>query len=175
MEYARLGEVVFKVPSYRQHKEEEEYSWAKQMTVFAPSTLSYHGAELRKLQLQILLHREFTNPLEEKEKLRELARTGTPARLLIGNLRVGTFVIEKAITLYEQIDMWGVPVRIVMDLSLIEYVPKEIKTRKIQTKGPAVVSKKKNTPNAQQVCYKSVKKKNADGVEFSYIVPCDTQ
>jgi len=166
MEYAQLGNVFFEVLSYREHSEENEYVYAKQETAFPPSLLQYMGTELQKLTLSVQWHREWCNPREEYNKLKALAEEGKPAKLIIASQIIGEYVIEKISARYEQIDAWGRAVAIACDIELTEFQTKEIKIKRIKTKGPAVRKKADGKINVSAYNYKTRK---LEDKEFSYV------
>jgi phage protein U len=150
MQYASLGEIVFKVYSYLEHRETNEYAVAKHRTIFAPSSLQFLGDELLSLEIKVGFHRDFCDPLEEYQKLKDLAKEGLPKKLIIAEQVYGDFVIESITAEVKQVDMWGKPVAIYCTMRLTEHREKKLQTREIRTtkrKGPA----KKNNNSQQQV------------------------
>lgn len=179
MEYAQLGEVVFEVLSYQEHREENEFAWAKLQTIYAPSSLQFMGTELQKISMVVQWHREWCDPLEQYKKLKDLAKEGKPQKLIIASQVVGDFVIEKISSEIKQIDAWGKPVWIRVGIELLEYIPKTIEKKQRQTqtkKGKAVANKSKGAQKTQtqtqtqkQAQYQVVKKQNADGYTYTVI------
>jgi phage protein U len=150
MKYASFGDIIFQIFSYQQHKESNQYAVAKLQTVIAPSSLQYLGNELLSLELTINFHNAFCNPIEEYEKLKELAKTGESQKLIIAEKVLGDFVIESIDAEYQQIDAYGQPVDISLNVKFTEYIKKEIQKRKTASnkkKGKAV--KKKNSQQNQ--------------------------
>ena len=166
MQYAQLGDVVFEILSYREHSEENEYIWSRLETTFPPSLLQHMGTELQKLTLSVQWHREWCNPREEYNKLKELAERGEPAKLIVASQIIGDYVLQKISARYEQIDAWGKPVQITCDIELSEFKAKEIQTKKIKMKGPAVEKKK---PEKIQVTAYNYKKRKLEDKEYSYV------
>jgi len=151
MQYASLGDIVFKVYSYLEHRETSEYAVAKHRTIFAPSSLQFLGDELLSLEIKLGFHRDFCNPLEEYQKLKDLAKEGLPRKLIIAEQVYGDFVIESITTEVKQVDMWGKPVAIYCNVKLTEYREKKLQTREIRTtKKKAPAKKSKNSQNSQQ-------------------------
>jgi len=165
MEYAQLGDIVFQLLSYREHTEENEYVWAKQETAYPPSLLQHMGTELQKLTLSVLWHREWCDPREEYNRLKELAQRGQPAKLIIASQIIGDYVVEKISARYEQIDAWGKAVQIACDIELSEFKAKEIQTRRIKTKGPAV---KRKEPEKIKVTVYNYRRKKLEDKEYAY-------
>ncbi|MBX0310385.1 MAG: phage tail protein, partial [Sulfurihydrogenibium sp.] len=129
MKYASFGDIVFEVFSYREHKESNQYAVAKLQTVIAPSSLQFLGNELQTLELTINFHNAFCNPTEKYEKLKELAKQGDPQKLIIAEKVLGDFVIESIDAEYQQIDAYGQPVDITLNVRFTEYIKKEIQKR----------------------------------------------
>jgi phage protein U len=151
MKYASFGDIIFQIFSYREHKESNQYAVAKLQTVIAPSSLQYLGNELQSLELSINFHNAFCNPLEEYQKLKDLAKTGEPQKLIIAEKIIGDFVIESIDADFQQIDAYGQPVDISLNVKFTEYIKKEIQkkqTASSKKKGKAV--KKKNTQKQNQ-------------------------
>ena len=155
VQYATLGDIVFKVYSYLEHKETLQYAVPKLETIFAPSSLQFLGDELVELEIKVGFHRDFCDPLAEYQKLKELAKEGLPKKLIVAEQVLGDFVIEEITSEVKQIDMWGKPVVIYCTLKLVEYREKKLQTKKIKTtsakstKAPAV--KKKTTQLQEEV------------------------
>ena len=145
MKYASFGDIIFQIFSYREHKESNQYAVAKLQTVIAPSSLQFLGNELLSLELAVNFHNAFCNPLEEYQKLKELAKTGEPQKLIIAEKVLGDFVIESIDAEYQQIDAYGQPVDITLNVRFVEYIKKEIQKRKTATKKKGKAVKKKNT------------------------------
>jgi len=160
MQYASLGDIVFKVYSYLEHRETNEYAVAKHRTIFAPSSLQFLGDELLSLEVKVGFHRDFCDPLEEYQKLKELAKGGIPQKLIIAEQVYGDFVIESITAEVKQVDMWGKPVAIYCTMRLTEYREKKLQTREIRTtKKKAPAKKNRNSqqqPQVQPSQYKSI-------------------
>ena len=155
MQYASLGDIVFKVYSYLEHKETNEYAVAKHRTIFAPSSLQYLGDELLSLEVKVGFHRDFCDPLEEYQKLRDLAKEGLPKKLIIAEQVYGDFVIESITAEVKQVDMWGKPVAIYCNVKLTEYREKKLQTKKVATKKKAP-AKKSSQEQVQPSQYKPI-------------------
>jgi len=152
MQYASLGDIVFKVYSYLEHRETNEYAVAKHRTIFAPSSLQFLGDELLSLEIKVGFHRDFCDPLEEYQKLKDLAKEGLPKKLIIAEQVYGDFVIESITAEVKQVDMWGKPVAIYCTMKLTEYREKKLQTREIRTaKRKAPAKRSKNSQQQQQV------------------------
>ncbi|MFZ8787804.1 phage tail protein [Thermocrinis sp.] len=153
MQYASLGDIVFKVYSYLEHRETNEYAVAKHRTIFAPSSLQFLGDELLSLEVKVGFHRDFCDPLEEYQKLKDIAKEGLPKKLIIAEQVYGDFVIESITAEVKQVDMWGKPVAIYCTMRLTEYREKKLQTREIKTttrkKAPA--KRSKTSQQQQQV------------------------
>lgn len=165
MEYAQLGDIVFRLLSYREHTEENEYVWARQETAFPPSLNQYMGTELQKLTLSVQWHREWCNPREEYNKLKALAEKGKPVKLIIASQIIGNYIVTKIGARYEQIDAWGKPLQIACDIQLSEFKAKQVQTKKIKTKGPAV-KRKADKINVTAYDYR---KKKLEDKEYAYV------
>jgi len=141
--YASWGKIVFQVYSYKQHTETNQYAVAKLNTVIAPSSLQYFGNEIQSLELAINFHFAFCNPLEEYEKLKQLAEKGDPQKLIIGEKVFGDYVIESIEAQYQKIDAYGKPVDLTLHVKFTQYIPKTLQKRNIKTtKKPVAVKKK---------------------------------
>ncbi len=152
MQYASFGDIVFKVYSYLEHRETNEYAVAKHRTIFAPSSLQSLGDELLNLEIKVGFHRDFCDPLEEYQKLKDIAKEGLPQKLIIAEQVYGDFVIESITAEVKQVDMWGKPVAIYCTMRLTEYREKKLQTRAIRTtKKKAPAKKSKNSQQQQQV------------------------
>jgi phage protein U len=147
MHYASLGDIVFKVYSYLEHRETNEYAVAKHRTIFAPSSLQFLGDELLSLEVKVGFHRDFCNPLEEYQKLKDLAKEGLPRKLIIAEQVYGDFVIESITAEVKQVDMWGKPVAIYCTMTLTEYREKKLQTRKTTTAKKKAPAKKSPQPS----------------------------
>jgi phage protein U len=153
MQYASLGDIVFKVYSYLEHRETSEYAVAKHRTIFAPSSLQFLGDELLSLEIKVGFHRDFCNPLEEYQKLKDIAKEGIPQKLIVAEQVYGDFVIESITAEVKQVDMWGKPVAIYCTMRLTEYREKKLQTKQVRTtkkKAPAKKSKSKSKNSQQQ-------------------------
>jgi len=182
MQYAQLGDVVFEVLAYNEHREEQDYVWAKLQTIYAPSSLQFMGAELQRISMVVQWHREWCDPIEQYKKLKDLAKEGKPQKLIVASQVLGEFVIEKISSEIKQVDAWGKPVWIRVGLELSEYIPKTIEKKQRQSqaqkKGKAVTNKSKGTQKTQAQKtqtqkpapqYQVVKKTNADGCTYTVI------
>jgi phage protein U len=151
MKYASFGDIIFQIFSYREHKESNQYAVAKLQTVIAPSSLQYLGNELLSLELAVNFHNAFCDPLQEYQKLKDLAKQGEPQKLIIAEKVLGDFVIESIDAEYQQIDAYGQPVDITLNIRFTEYIKKEIQKRKTASKKKGKAVKKKNTGQNQNL------------------------
>jgi len=156
MHYASLGDIVFKVYSYLEHRETNEYAVAKHRTIFAPSSLQFLGDELLSLEINVGFHRDFCNPLEEYQKLKDIAKEGLPQKLIIAEQVYGDFVIESITAEVKQVDMWGKPVAIYCTITLTEYREKRLQTREIRTTKKKAPAKKNSQQQVQPSQYKPI-------------------
>jgi phage protein U len=156
MQYASLGDIVFKVYSYLEHKETNEYAVAKHRTIFAPSSLQFQGDELLSLEVKVGFHRDFCNPLEEYQKLRDLAKEGLPKKLIIAEQVYGDFVIESITAEVKQVDMWGKPVAIYCNVKLTEYREKKLQTKNVKATKKKAPAKKSSQEQVQPSQYKPI-------------------
>jgi len=142
MKYASFGSIVFQVYSYKEHTETNEYAVAKLQTVIAPSSLQYLGNELQSLELTIGFHNAYCDPLQEYQNLKDLAKQGTPQKLIIGEKVFGEYVIESIEAQYQKIDAYGKPVDLTLHVKFTQYIPKTLQKKKIKTtKQPKAVKK----------------------------------
>ena len=142
MKYASFGSIVFQVYSYKEHTETNEYAVAKLQTVTAPSSLQYLGNELQSLELTIGFHNAYCDPLQEYRNLKDLAKQGTPQKLIIGEKVFGEYVIESIKAQYQKIDAYGKPVDLMLHVKFTQYIPKTLQKKKIKTtQNPKAVKK----------------------------------
>ncbi|WP_028844713.1 phage tail protein [Thermodesulfovibrio thiophilus] len=169
MEYVIWGDIVFELLSYKEHREELSFPYAHHETILPPASLQWMGdKELRKVTVAVRLHNGFCEPLEEHEALIEQSSTGEAYNLIIAEQPLGEFALERLSSTIQQIDAWGKPVVIDLDLEFSEYIEKPLETKKIKTtqsKGNKAVKKQ----SQQEAKYKIVKVKNADGYETTRI------
>ncbi len=142
MEYALIGEVVFQIPNYKRHKEENKYEYATLETIFTPNSYQFMGALNREIQISAVWHIDFCNPLQEIEKLKNQAKEGKAYKLIIGQNVIGDFFIKEMNFETQQVDINGNAILIIGEISLEEYIKKEIEKRAIKQskKGKAVKS-----------------------------------
>jgi len=165
-EYAQWGDIVFELLSYREHREENTYVYARHETIFPPSSLQWMGKELRKLNMTIRWHNQWCNPEEKYREFREEAEKGEAKKLIIATKVVGDFVVEKINATVEQVDVWGRPVIVDVDVEFTEYVKKEIQKRQIKTKKQQAPARAKKPEAAEK---KVVTKTNPDGYTYRRI------
>jgi hypothetical protein len=156
MNYASLGDIVFKVYSYLTHTETSEYAVAKHKTIFAPSSLQFLGDELLSLEIKAGFHRDFCDPLEEYQKLKDIAKEGLPKKLIIAEQVYGDFVIESITAEVKQVDMWGKPVAIYCTMRLTEYREKKLQTKGTRTTKKKAPAKKNSQQQVQPSQYKPI-------------------
>lgn len=149
MEYAQWGDIVFEVLSYREHKEETSYIYARHETIYPPSSLQWMGKELRKLSMGIRWHAQWCDPADRYRALQDKASEGVAQKLIVANKIIGDFVVEKINSTVQQLDAWGKPVMIDAELEFTEYVKKELEKKRIETKKKAP-AKTKNPQKAQK-------------------------
>jgi len=158
MQYAQIGDIVFEVLSYKSHKEEQNFPYARHETIKPPSSLQFMGAgELKKISLSVRWHNYFCDPQAEYQRLLEVAELGEPQTLLIGEKLLGEYVCENIKAEFQQIDAYGTATVIDADIELTEYVYKEIQKKEIKT------TKKKAKKAPQKPVYSIITRKNADG------------
>jgi phage protein U len=156
MQYASFGEIVFKVYSYLEHRETNEYAVAKHRTIFAPSSLQFLGDELLSLEVKVGFHRDFCDPLEEYQKLKDIAKEGLPKKLIIAEQVYGDFVIESITAEVKQVDMWGKPVAIYCNVKLTEYREKKLQTKQARTTKKKAPAKRNSQQQVQPSQYKPI-------------------
>ncbi len=143
MKYAQWGDVVFEVLSYRAHDEQVEFPYAHHQTIKPPSSLQWMGdRELKKIKLALRFHAHFCNPEELYKQLIEEARKGEAKKLIIAEKVVGDFVVERINSSIQQIDAWGKPVIIDVDVEFSEYIEKKPQTRQVAQTPKKSASKK---------------------------------
>ena len=152
MNYAQFGDIVFDVKAYNGHTLENTYSFARQETVIAPSSLEFLGPELRKISLKVQWHDAWCDdPKAEYTKLDTLCQKGDEQKLIIATQLLGDFVIEKMTVDEELTDAWGHTVYIICSLELTEYIKKKITTKKIpKSAKPAVKTSPSTNPDELQ-------------------------
>ncbi len=164
MQYAQWGDVVFELLAYAEHKEENEYVYAKHQTIFPSSSLQWMGTELKRISMTIRWHVSWTDPLKQYKALKEISQQGEAKKLIIAQEVIGDFVLEKITAEIQQLDIWGKPIQIQCQCEFTEYIKKEIEKKKIQTKKQSPAKKQTGQPE-----YKVVKKTNPEGEQFSYV------
>lgn len=165
-EYAQWGDIVFELLSYREHKEENSFIYAHHETIFPPSSLQWMGKELRKLTMTLRWHNQWCNPEEKYQEFREEAEKGEAKKLIIATKVVGDFVVEKINATVEQVDVWGRPVIIDVEVEFSEYIKKEIQKRQIKTQQKKAPARAKKPETAEK---KVVTKTNPDGYTYRRI------
>jgi phage protein U len=170
MEYVVWGDIVFELLSYKEHKEEIEFPYGHHETILPPSSLQWMGSkELKKISVSVRLHNGFCEPRGEYEKLISQANQGEAQELIIAEEPLGKFVLEKISSSIQQIDVWGKPVVIDLDLEFVEYIEKKLQTRQIKT-----TQRKKQSPAVKkspgQAKYTIITKTNPDGYQSKQIV-----
>lgn len=145
IEYAQWGDIVFEVLSYREHKEENQYIYARHETILPPSSLQWMGRELKKINMTLRWHNQWCEPEERYNAFMELAQKGEAQKLIIATKVIGDYVVERINSTIQQIDAWGRPVVIDAEVEFTEYIKKEIQKKAIKTqrrkKAPARASK----------------------------------
>jgi phage protein U len=118
--------------------------------------LQYLGDELLSLEVKVGFHRDFCDPLEEYQKLRDLAKEGLPKKLIIAEQVYGDFVIESITAEVKQVDMWGKPVAIYCNVKLTEYREKKLQTKKVKATKKKAPAKKSSQEQVQPSQYKPI-------------------
>jgi phage protein U len=145
IEYAQWGDITFEVLSYREHKEENHYIYAHHATIQPPSSLQWMGGkELKKISMTLRWHNQWCDPEERYSSFMKEAEKGEAQKLVIATKIAGDYVVERINSIIQQVDVWGKPVIIDVDVEFTEYVKKEIEKRAIKSK------KKKNAPAKTQ-------------------------
>jgi phage protein U len=134
MKYVIWGDIVFGLMSYKEHKEDLEFSYARHETIFPPSSYQYMGGENKKISCSVRLHNSFCDPLKEYNNLIEQAIKGEAYDLILAEQMLGKYIIEKCSSALQQVDAWGRPVAIDIDIEFTEFIEKKIQTRQIKTK-----------------------------------------
>ncbi len=155
MEYAQWGDVVFEILSYREHKEEQSFIYAHHETIFPPSSLQWMGGrELKKISMAIRWHNQWCDPYSLYKNFIETAEKGEAQKLIIGSFVLGDFVVERINSTIQQIDAWGKPVVIDVDVEFTEYIKKEIEKKASQqakTKKKNAVAKTQDKKKASAI------------------------
>lgn len=136
--YASYGDVIWKVPDYKKHSEDMKVEWVRINTAFAPSSLQYMGVENRIVQLESFWTIHFCDPLQELEKLKNLAKEPKPNLLVIGNVPFGKFVIKEIKSEEQKIDIYGKAIYIKAKITFEEFPEKELKVIKTYRQPRAV-------------------------------------
>ena len=145
MEYASFGDTVFLIPHYKRHSEDNKYEWIDINTIYAPSSKQFFQTENRKVEVEVLWHIDFCDPMMELEALKVIASEGQPQTLIIGGNVIGNFVIKGIYSETQKVDYKGNPIMIKARVEFSEFPYKQLKTKKIKPK--AVKNKKKINPN----------------------------
>jgi phage protein U len=176
MEYVCFGDIVFELLSYSRHNEEQNFPYARHETIKPPSSLQWMGKkELNKITLSVRWHMYFCNPQEEYEKLIEFANRGEYAPFIIAEKNLGNYVVESVESDFQQIDIQGNPTVIYANITLEEFVLKELQKKQIanspqsQAKAKAVSKKPAQKPKYTVSQNRVVTKTNADGYTQSFI------
>lgn len=143
MEYASFGDVVFLIPHYKRHSEEDRFEWAEINTIYAPSSKQFFGAENKKIEIEVLWHVDFCDPLVELGALQQIAAEGQPQTLIIGSNVIGDFVIKGIHSETEKVDYKGKPIIIRARIRLSQFPYKQLKVKKVQ-KPKAIKKPNKN-------------------------------
>lgn len=161
MPYGSLGDIVFEVVEYFSHSEEHPYIYARHDTIYPPSTTQWMGRELQKITLKLKFHMLTSSPLEAYTKLKELAEKGEAQKLIIAEQVLGDFVIDRIKAEYKQVDLYGKPVSLELELELTEYVKKELR----KTRHKRSAQKKAKTQKKEQTKpeYKAIITRDKDG------------
>ncbi len=146
MPYGSFGDIVFEVHEYFSHTEENSFSYARPETIQPPSTTQWLGRELQKIRMKLKFHYLLSNPAESYKKLKELAQKGEVQKLIIAKQILGDFVIDRINAEYTQVNAYGQPIAIELDIEFTEYIKKELqKTQHTRSKKK---KKKKTKPES---------------------------
>jgi len=126
MKYGSFGDIVFEVHEYFSHTEENSFIYARPETIQPPSATQWLGRELQKIRMKLKFHYLLSTPAESYKKLKEIAQKGEAQKLIIAEQVLGDFVIDKINAEYTQVNVYGQPVAIELDVELTEYVKKEL-------------------------------------------------
>lgn len=150
MKYGSFGDIVFEVHEYFSHAEENSFIYARQQTIQPPSATQWLGRELQKIRMKLKFHYLLSNPAESYKKLKELAQKGETQKLIIAEQVLGDFVIDKINAEYTQVNAYGQPVVIELDVELTEYIKKELQKTQHRRSSQSNRQKKKNTAQKTQ-------------------------
>ncbi|QID32332.1 phage tail protein [Pampinifervens florentissimum] len=150
MKYGSFGDIVFEVYEYYAHNEENTYIYARQQTIQPPSTTQWLGRELQKIRMKLKFHYLLSNPAESYKKLKEIAQKGEAQKLIIAEQVLGDFVIDKINAEYTQVNTYGQPVAIELDIELTEYAKKELQKTRHKRGSQGQKKKQKNATQKTQ-------------------------
>jgi len=147
MKYGSFGDIVFEVHEYFSHAEENSFIYARQQTIQPPSATQWLGRELQKIRMKLKFHYLLSNPAESYKKLKEIAQKGEAQKLIIAEQVLGDFVIDKINAEYTQVNTYGQPIAVELDVEFTEYLKKELqKTQHTRNKN----KKKKKTKKSDE-------------------------
>ena len=89
--WARLGEFTFKLKTLQPDKFERDtaYRWAKLDLIGRSPDHQFIGPDEEKITISGVLYPEFSGRLDHLKKLRDLATTGKPQRLIYSDTGIG--------------------------------------------------------------------------------------
>jgi phage protein U len=132
--FARLGDFSFELLTLSPDRIEREtaYRWAKQEPVGAPPIHQYIGATGKttgpsedNLTIVGILHPEFSGRIDHLKRLRDMAATGKPQRLIYADTEIGQnlghWIIQKIKETRSIFYGDGIPRRIEFSLELEFY------------------------------------------------------
>lgn len=163
MPYGSFGDLVFEVVEYFSHTEEHPYIYARHDTIYPPSTTQWMGRELQKITLKLKFHTMTSSPSEALSLIKELAEKGEAQKLIIAEQVLGDFVIDKIKAEYKQVDLYGNPVLLELELELTEYVKKELQKIKHKKATSKKKQAQKKATQSQTPQYKGLITRDKDG------------
>ena len=138
--FAQLGDIKFDLITYFNGIEEtNSYNYAEHPRINQKPMLQFLGENLQEQSIKLNFHTNFCTPEDEIQKLKAVAKKGTPLRFIKGNGEyVGVFVISEISSVTEQASKEGYINSIQLDLKLREYTGKIATKTKKSAKGVKV-------------------------------------
>ncbi len=123
--FALLGEIPFRVIGSPESIESERgYDYAEHRVVGARPRLQWLAGGLERIELELMLHRSFTDPAQQLTRLATAAETHRALALVFGSGEFrGYFVIESIAARSTQHGAGGEPLAVTLRLRLREWAP----------------------------------------------------
>lgn len=122
--YAQLGNVRFEgLRGFTSLKREREATYAELQLLDGKARLQRLGSSLDSISFDMLLRREFTDPVADLSELNGLRETGEVLPLLTGDgYFIGNYVITKISDTTDETDLSGVPISVSLTIELKEFI-----------------------------------------------------